>query len=191
MNWQIVFQGLSVLVAMTTLGLTVVKFANRKTAALEQAQNSLALLKALREQTAVETDPVKLRTSEGLQGKLLERSMYATQLYVKRTDPVMVSYAQVVLIGLGTLVYYIYFMSNPIAGIPRDVFDIAAAVFLITGAAVTWWATTLVMGYRENTGQLRKGLLILPAEKRRQLSWRKFRRDIAARSRRWLVKGQR
>lgn len=188
MNWPIVFQGLGLLIAMTTLALTILKFANRKAAALEQAQNALALMKALREQAEAETDPIKLRTSKGLQEKLLERSLYASQLYVQRTDPILVNYAQVALIGIFTLGYYLYFSSNPIVGIPEEISAVGAGALLILGGGATWWATTLVMTHQANTKQLQKGILIIPTEKRGRISWRKIRREALARTKRWQVK---
>jgi hypothetical protein len=185
MNWPIVFQGLSLLVATASLAVTLVKFANRKGAAFEQAQNALVLMKALHEQSTAETDPVKVQTSKALQGRLLERSMYASQLYVERTEPVLVNYAQVVLLGIITGGYYLYFLSNPLTGISEELSDIGAGALLIIGAGATWWAATLVMSYRANRKQLATGILIVPAEKRSEASLRAHLRGFLARATSW------
>jgi hypothetical protein len=188
MNWSVVFQGLSLLVAMTTLALALVKFANRKAAAFEQAQNALALMKALREQSEAETDAVNIRTSKALQERLLVRSLYASQMYVARTEPLLVNYAQVALLGTLTVGYCIYFLFNPLIGIPEEVSAIVAAAFLMIGAGGTWWAATLVMTHRTNQRQLLKGILVVPAEKDSRISWRQLRQAFSARTNRWLAK---
>ena len=118
----------------------------------------------------------------------MERSLYASQLYVQRTDPILVSYAQAALIGIGTVAYYIYFSFNPIRGSPKEIYAVAAGAFLILGGGVTWWAITLVATYQANIKQLQKGILIVPTEMRGQISWRKIRREVVARTKRWLVK---
>lgn len=151
------FQFAGTVVAVLAFGVTAYKALNRKSAAYDQAANSLSLVKALEDLKLGEDEARELRSRDALRRQLMERAFLSTQIYVNATRPSLISQWQTVYFYAVGLVFFFWFQIKPITGSMDDPVSVALP-FVIAGAtiAVAQFVTSAVGRYKEDSGALRK-----------------------------------
>jgi hypothetical protein len=151
------YQLAGTVVAVLALLVTAYKALNRKSAAYDQAANSLSLVKALDELKLGEGEARELRTMQTLRRQLIERVFLSTQVYVNATRPTLTSQWQAVYFYAVGLILFIWFQIYPVTGSMADPVSVALP-FVIIGAtiAVAQFVTHAVERYKADSGALRK-----------------------------------
>lgn len=145
---QLAFQALGVLIAITSLTITLVNLANRRSRAFDVADGSLTLLKALRQDTNPDAPQETKETREALIERLEERAQYATQLYLGRTKPIVTHQRLAVIVFAAFAIYAVYFMAIPVFGLPQDVQQFLALLLLPIGLLVALSVSNRAFEYK-------------------------------------------
>lgn len=124
------FQLSGAVVGLLALVVNAYKALNRKSAAYEQASNSLALIKALDDLTLADEDLRRSEERKFLRETLLDRSYFYSQLYSRTTEPVLGTHWQTAVFFILGVTSFISQVITPLTGSMDDALSRGALVGL-------------------------------------------------------------
>ena len=129
--------------ALLALVVNAYKALNKKSAAYEQASNSLSLIKALDELNLADDDLRRIEERRFLRQTLLDRSYFYSQLYSHSTEPVLGTHWQTTVFFVLALTSFISQAINPLTGslddeLSRLAILILPAMFIVAGYLVAF-----------------------------------------------------
>ncbi|PNH79221.1 hypothetical protein [Arthrobacter sp. AFG20] len=124
------FQLSGAVVGLLALVVNAYKALNRKSAAYEQASNSLALIKALDDLALADEDLRRSEERRFLRETLLDRSYFYSQLYSRTTEPVLGTHWQTAVFFILGVTTFISQVITPLTGSMDDALSRGALVAL-------------------------------------------------------------
>jgi ABC-type transport system involved in cytochrome bd biosynthesis fused ATPase/permease subunit len=146
------------LTVVVTIGVTLSKALNRKSAAYERASESLGLLKAW-DELPLDTDAPERekRARAELRDELVERAHLASQSYLNASRPIFTSQWQGVIVFVVGFAFMIWLMINPLTGSLQNPVSLAAPyVVVLVALALSLLALHFAQKHQEDKRSLKR-----------------------------------